>query len=53
MAGPTKFVLPESEIPTHWVNLLADLPREAPPPLHPATKQPVGPDDLAPISRWA
>jgi tryptophan synthase beta chain len=49
MAEPTKFVLPESEIPTHWVNLLADLPGEAPPPLHPATKQPLGPDDLAPI----
>jgi tryptophan synthase beta chain len=49
MAEPTKFVLPESEIPTHWVNLLADLPGEAPPPLHPATKQPLDPDDLAPI----
>jgi tryptophan synthase beta chain len=31
------------------VNLMADLPGEAPPPLHPGTKQPAGPDDLSPI----
>ncbi len=42
-----KFVLPESEIPTHWVNLLPDLPGTSYPPLHPGTGQPVGPDDLA------
>jgi tryptophan synthase beta chain len=45
----TKFVLDESRIPTHWVNLLPDLPGEPNPPLHPATKEPVGPDDLSPI----
>ncbi len=44
-----KFVLGEQEIPTHWVNLMADLPGEAPPPLHPGTKQPAGPGDLAPL----
>ncbi len=44
-----KFVLDEQQIPTHWVNLMADLPGEAPPPLHPATKQPAGPDDLGAI----
>src|SRR6516165_9122392 len=44
-----KFVLDEPDIPTHWVNLMADLPGEAPPPLHPSTKQPAGPDDLSPI----
>src|ERR671922_2162959 len=44
-----KFVLDEPDIPTHWVNLMADLPGEAPPPLHPGTKQPAGPDDLSPI----
>ncbi len=49
MAETTKFVLPESEIPTHWVNLLPDLPGDPLPPLHPGTKEPVGPDDLAPI----
>jgi tryptophan synthase beta chain len=49
MAETTKFLLPESEIPTHWVNLLPDLPGEPAPPLHPATKEPVGPEDLAAI----
>jgi tryptophan synthase beta chain len=44
-----KFVLDEPDIPTHWVNLMADLPGDAPPPLHPGTKQPAGPDDLTPI----
>jgi tryptophan synthase beta chain len=44
-----KFVLGEQDIPTHWVNLMADLPGEAPPPLHPGTKEPAGPDDLTPI----
>jgi tryptophan synthase beta chain len=44
-----KYVLPESEIPTHWVNLLPDLPGTSYPPLHPGTGQPVGPDDLAAI----
>ena len=43
-----KFLLEERDIPTHWVNLMADLPSEPPPPLHPGTKQPAGPDDLAP-----
>src|SRR5246127_2349107 len=47
--GPVKFTLEEREIPTGWVNLMADLPGEAPPPLHPGTKQPAGPDDLAPL----
>src|SRR3954464_13128232 len=44
-----KYVLPESEIPTHWVNLLPDLPGDPLPPLNPGTKEPAGPDDLTPI----
>ncbi len=44
-----KFLLPENEIPTHWINLLPDLPGEPLPPLHPGTKQPAGPDDLSPL----
>ena len=45
-----KYLLPESEIPTHWVNLMPDLPGPPPsPPLHPGTKEPAGPDDLSPI----
>ena len=49
MAEPTKIVLPESEIPKQWYNIQADLPGQMLPPLHPATKKPVGPEDLAPI----
>jgi tryptophan synthase beta chain len=45
----TKFLLHESDIPTHWVNLLPDLPGDPLPPLHPGTKEPAGPDDLSPI----
>jgi tryptophan synthase beta chain len=44
-----KYLLPESEIPTHWVNLLPDLPGDPVPPLNPGTMQPAGPDDLTPI----
>src|SRR4051794_38007113 len=46
---PTKFVLTEDRIPTHWINLLPDLPGEPLPPLNPGTMQPAGPDDLTPI----
>src|SRR5947209_18759147 len=46
---PVKFVLDEREIPTHWINLMPDLPGEPLPPLHPGTLQPAGPDDLTPI----
>src|SRR3989440_5932651 len=49
MAELTKSLLPESEIPTHWVNLLADLGPPPHPPLHPGTREPLGPEDLAPI----
>src|SRR3954469_19185183 len=45
----TKFVLGEDAIPTHWVNLLPDLPGEPLPPLSPQTGQPAGPEDLTPI----
>ncbi len=44
-----KFVLDESEMPTHWYNVVPDLPVPPPPPLHPGTREPVGPDDLAPL----
>src|SRR5215207_11735767 len=45
----TKYLLDEDAIPTHWVNLLPDLPGEPLPPLSPATGEPAGPDDLTPI----
>jgi tryptophan synthase beta chain len=47
MADPTKILLDESEIPTHWYNVVADLPAPPPPPLHPGTHEPIGPDDLS------
>jgi len=46
---PVKFLLTERDIPTHWINLLPDLPGEPLPPLNPATKEPAGPGDLTPI----
>src|SRR3954471_24057415 len=49
MTPPTKFLLGEDAIPTHWVNLLADLPGDPLPPLSPRTGEPAGPDDLTPI----
>jgi tryptophan synthase beta chain len=44
-----KYLLPEDSIPTAWYNVAADLPSPPPPPLHPGTLQPAGPDDLAPL----
>jgi tryptophan synthase beta chain len=49
MAERTKYILDEDEMPTRWYNLIADLPEPPPPPLHPGTGDPVGPDDLAPL----
>ena len=49
MADKTKYLLDESDLPTQWYNVIADLPAPPPPPLHPGTGQPVGPDDLAPL----
>ncbi|MBA3035136.1 MAG: TrpB-like pyridoxal phosphate-dependent enzyme [Desulfobacterium sp.] len=44
-----KIVLSESELPRQWYNIQADLPTPLEPPLNPATKQPISPEDLAPI----
>ena len=44
-----RYLLDESEIPTHWYNVAADLDSPAPPPLHPGTHEPIGPDALAPL----
>src|SRR5712692_2466967 len=45
----TKFLLDESEIPTHWYNVVPELPHPPAPVLHPGTGQPIGPADLAPL----
>src|SRR5713226_1143034 len=44
-----KILLSESDIPERWYNILPDLPAPPAPYLHPATLQPMGPADLAPI----
>ncbi|QGF22905.1 TrpB-like pyridoxal phosphate-dependent enzyme [Raineyella fluvialis] len=45
---PLGFAVP-STVPTHWYNLAADLPEPVPPHLHPGTREPLTPDDLAPL----
>ena len=49
MADYSKVLLDESEMPTQWYNVIPDLPTPPPPPLHPGTHEPIGPDDLAPL----
>ena len=49
MGQQTKYLLDESDLPTHWYNIVADLPEPPPPVLHPGTHEPVGPEDLAPL----
>ncbi len=49
MTEYTKITLDETELPTQWYNIIPDLPAPPPPPLHPGTHQPIGPDDLAPL----
>jgi len=44
-----RYLLSEREIPKSWYNVIPDLPAPLPPPLHPGTLQPAGPQDLAPI----
>lgn len=44
-----QFLLSDKDIPRSWYNIQADLPKPLDPVLHPGTKQPVTPDDLAPL----
>jgi tryptophan synthase beta chain len=46
---PTKYLLREDQLPRHWYNILADLKSPPAPVLHPQTKKPVTPQDLAPL----
>ena len=41
--------LNEKDIPKQWYNIQADMPTPLPPPLNPATGQPITPDMLAPV----
>jgi tryptophan synthase beta chain len=45
----SRYTLNDDEIPTSWYNIIPDLPEPPPPPLHPGTHEPIGPDDLAPL----
>ncbi len=49
MSQTIKYLLDEGQLPKTWYNIQADLPKPAPPVLHPGTHQPIGPDDLAPL----
>ena len=42
-----KFLLPESEIPARWYNIVADMPVKPMPMLNPQTRQPVTLEDLS------
>ncbi|MGH2619014.1 MAG: TrpB-like pyridoxal phosphate-dependent enzyme [Anaerolineales bacterium] len=49
MSDQNRFLLSEKDIPKAWYNVQADLPGPLPPVIHPGTKQPIGPGDLAPL----
>ena len=44
-----RFLLDENDIPTQWYNIQADMPNKPLPPLNPATRQPLSPEDLSHI----
>ncbi len=44
-----KILLTEKEIPEKWYNIAHDMPNKPLPPLHPGTKEPIGPEALAPL----
>src|SRR4051794_29977376 len=45
----TRFLLRESQIPTHWYNIIPDMPGPLAPVLHPGTRKPVTPADMLPL----
>ncbi|MBT8387641.1 MAG: TrpB-like pyridoxal phosphate-dependent enzyme, partial [Ignavibacteria bacterium] len=49
MSITKKILLDESDIPDYYYNIQADMPNSILPPLHPGTKKPIGPEDLAPL----
>ncbi len=46
---PHEIILPQSEIPKYWYNIVADMKEPLPPPISPATKKPMTADELSPI----
>jgi tryptophan synthase beta chain len=49
MTDDNRWNLPTTQIPGAWFNVLPRLEEPLLPPLHPVTKEPVTPDDLAPL----
>ncbi len=49
MITRTRFDLTQADIPEQWYNIAADFPEPMAPPLHPGTKQPIGPADMMAI----
>lgn len=45
----TRWTLPPGDIPAAWFNIAPHLSSPLQPPLHPATREPLGPNDLAPL----
>ncbi len=44
-----KILLSDEEMPRQWYNIQADMPNKPLPPLNPATREPIGPEALAPV----
>ena len=49
MEKKKRYFLAEEDIPRYWYNIQADMVNKPMPPLNPATKQPLKPEDLYPI----
>jgi tryptophan synthase beta chain len=49
MEKQRKIILTDNEMPRQWYNVMADMPNKPLPPLHPVTREPIGPADLAAI----
>ena len=44
-----RWTLPPDKVPQAWFNVVPRLPEPLDPPLHPVTRGPIGPADLAPL----
>lgn len=49
MKKTSKILLSDKEMPRQWYNVVADMPNKPLPPLHPVTREPIGPDALAAV----
>jgi tryptophan synthase beta chain len=48
-----RWILPDDRLPEAWFNVVPHLPTPLQPPLHPVTREPIGPADLAPLFAMA